>query len=89
MSFISGICFTSIFTITISLLIYETTSAQADLSLTGVVISEEDGKPVSYVTVNIKSTNRHTLTNDSGRFLIPVKDKALFINPGVSISNQG
>lgn len=52
--------FISIFTITISLLIYETTTSQADLSLTGVVISEEDGKPVSYVTVNIKSTNRHT-----------------------------
>jgi TonB-linked SusC/RagA family outer membrane protein len=61
----------SIFTITISLLIYETTSAQADLSLTGVVISEEDGKPVSYVTVNIKGTNRHTLTDDSGKFVIP------------------
>lgn len=44
---------------------------QADLSLTGVVISEEDGKPVSYVTVNIKGTNRHTLTDDNGRFVIP------------------
>ena len=44
---------------------------QADLSLTGVVISEEDGKPVSYVTVNIKGTNRHTLTDDNGKFVIP------------------
>ena len=58
-------------TLSAGLLISGAAFGQADLSLTGVVISEEDGKPVSFVTVNIKGTNRHTLTDDIGRFVIP------------------
>ncbi|MDX9783078.1 MAG: TonB-dependent receptor plug domain-containing protein, partial [Bacteroidales bacterium] len=58
-------------TLAAGLLISGAAFGQADLSLTGVVTSEEDGKPVSFVTVNIKGTNRHTLTDDNGRFVIP------------------
>lgn len=58
-------------TLAAGLLISGAAFGQADLSLTGVVTSEEDGKPVSFVSVNIKGTNRHTLTDDNGRFVIP------------------
>lgn len=63
--------FLSVLAFAAGMILSATASGQADLSLTGVVLSEEDGKPVSYVTVNIKGTNRHTMTDDNGRFVIP------------------
>lgn len=71
------------------ILLFASFAAQAQRSVSGVVISGEDSTPLPGVNVIVKGTNNGAITNADGRFTLPiVSDNDILVFSFVGFSSQ-
>lgn len=62
--------------------------AYANIEVSGIVVSQEDGEPVIGASVLEKGTNNGTITDFDGKFQLNVSDKAVLVVSYVGMTSQ-